>query len=75
MCAFENFERSGKTEKFEDAKLQELLDEKTNPIQNQLAEALTVAQEMISNRLQTMGENPKSGNQLNNRQMEKSSVK
>ena len=50
-----NEERGRPGKKFEDAELQELLDEDATQTQQQLADRLNVAQETISRRLKAMG--------------------
>lgn len=68
-------ERPGQPKKFEDAELQELLDEDAAQTQQQLAEKLNVGRQTISDRLHAMGKIQKAGkwvpHQLNERQMEK----
>lgn len=54
-------ERSGRSQKFEDEQLQELLDDDPTQTQRQLAEALQVSQETISRRLRVMGKIHKLG--------------
>jgi [histone H3]-lysine36 N-dimethyltransferase SETMAR len=69
-----NEERGRPGKKFEDAELQELLDEDATQTQQQLADRLNVAQETISRRLKAMGKIQKMGkwvpHELNERQQE-----
>ena len=54
-------ERSGRPQKCEDERLQELLDDDPTQTQRQLAEALHVSQETINRRLRAMGKINKLG--------------
>nr|CCC86608.1 transposase [Tapinoma nigerrimum] len=67
-------ERPGRPKTFEDAELQELLDEDSTQTQKQLAEKLNVSRVAICERLQAMGKIQKMGrwvpHELNDRQME-----
>lgn len=68
-------ERSGRPQKCEDERLQELLDDDPAQTQQQLAEALHVSQETISRCLRAMGKINKLGkwvsHDLNERQIRK----
>ncbi|GBP26219.1 Mariner Mos1 transposase [Eumeta japonica] len=69
-----NKERGRPPKKFEDVKLQAILDEDDTLSQNQMADMLNVAQQTISDRLKAMGKIQKCGkwvpHELNERQME-----
>lgn len=70
----EDRERTGRPKTFEDAELQQLLDEDSAQTQKQLAEKLNVSQAAISDRLKAMGKIQKMGkwvpHELNERQLE-----
>lgn len=70
----EDAQREGRPKKFEDEKLQALLDEDNKQTQQELAEALNVDQSVVSRRLHGMGMIQKLGNwiphELTERQME-----
>lgn len=70
-----NKDRGKPSKKYEDAQLQALLDQDDAQTQEQLAEALAVTQQSISNRLKKMGKIQKAArwvpHELNDRQKEK----